>query len=804
MLRFRSMLPAFELIAGCCVAFIAGSIPLEAAGRQQDPSNSSPMAVATHQAVLKQYCVTCHNQRLKTAQLTLDTIDIENPAANAAVWEKVIRKLRTRAMPPPGTPRPDQATYTSLASWLEHEIDRVADAKPNPGRTETFHRLNRAEYQNAIRDLLAIEIDVTSLLPPDDSSYGFDNIAGVLKVSPTLLDRYIAAARTIASVAVGSRDMVPDADTFRVRSDLSQRGRVDGLPLGTRGGTAFRHTFPLDAEYEFKIEVAQAAPPDPHQFELSIDGAPVRLMTLVRMPAASADLFGAAAQRKNPGLTFRVPVKAGPRDIAATFFMKPSALLDGLREPFSRDGAGLPTLGSITITGPFAPNGATDTPSRRRIFGCYPASAGEERPCATKILASLVRRAYRRPATEADLEVLRPFYERGRANADFDAGVEMAVRRVLVSPEFLFRIERDPANGPHVYRVSDLELASRLSFFLWSSIPDDELLDVAVRGTLRKPAVLERQIRRMLADPRSQALAQNFAGQWLDLRTLPTVAPDLQLFPNFSGDLRQDFEKETELFFESLLRENRSVLELLSANYTFVNERLAKHYGIPHVYGSRFRRVSITDENRYGLLGQGSFLTVTSHSDRTSVVGRGKWILEHLLGAPPPPPPPNVSANLPESTAGGKPTTMRERLIQHRANPVCASCHARMDPLGFALENFDATGQWRTQEGYQPIDTSAVLADGTTFDSPAGLRNWLMRYPEQIVTAATERLLTYALGRGVEYYDAPAVRTITRRAARSNYSLSSLIVGVVESVPFQMKRAPEDATRSAAATVPVR
>jgi hypothetical protein len=522
--------------------------------------------------------------------------------------------------------------------------------------------------------------------------------------------------------------------------------------------------------------------------EFSIDGEQVRLVTLSAAARQPLDRFGAAAEQKNPDLTFRVPVKAGVRDIAATFFMKPAAVLDGLREPFAGSGMG-PTVTSITVVGPFVSSGVTDTLSRQRIFACYPATTVDESRCATEILSRLIRRAYRRPASNADLVELRRFYEMGRAKGGFDAGIEMAIRRALVSPEFLFRIERDLETSRDVYRLSDLELASRLSFFVWSSIPDDELLEVASKGGLRQPATLERQVRRMLRDPRSQALARNFAGQWLDLRTLPTLAPDPKLFPNFSGNLRHDFQKETELLFEGLLREDRSVLELFTANYTFVNERLAKHYGIPHVYGSRFRRVALTDENRFGLLGHGSFLTVTSHADRTSVVARGKWVLEHVLGAPPPPPPPNVSANLPESSGEGKVLSMRERLAKHRANPACSSCHARMDPLGFALENFDATGQWRTQEDYQPLDTSAVLPDGTTFDSPAGLRGWLLRYPEQIVLNVSERLLTYALGRGVEYYDAPAVRAITRRAAGSNYSMSSLIVGVAQSVPFQMKQA---------------
>jgi hypothetical protein len=783
-----------SIVAGCIVFGLLSHRPASAQGLPQGGPTPRPAPASAYTAVLQKYCATCHNRRLATAQLALDAVDVARPAERVDVWEKVIRKLRTGSMPPPGAPRPDQAVYDSLASWLETEIDRVAERTPNPGRTEAFHRLNRTEYQNAILDLLDLDIDVTALLPTDDSSYGFDNIAGVLRVSSTLLDRYLGAARTIARVAVGSRDMALAADTFTVRSDLAQGGRVDGLPLGTRGGTSFRYTFPLDAEYEFKIDVAPNTPPDPHQFELSIDGESATMTTLTRPTMQNVDRFGAAAVAKNPGLTFRVPVKAGPHDVAATFFMKPTAILGGLFEPFRgprgrRDHAGMPIVGSITITGPFNPIGAADTPSRRRLFVCHPSSAQDERVCAARILSTLTRRAYRRPSTDADLQVLWPFYDEGKAAGGFSAGVEAALRRILVSPSFLFRVERAPAGIERAYNVSDTELASRLSFFLWSSIPDDELLAVAEKGRLKEPAVLEAQVRRMLADPRSRALASNFAGQWLQLRSLPSVVPDLQAFPNFSGSLRQDFQKETELFFESLLRENRSVLELLSANYTFVNERLAKHYGIPHVYGSRFRRVTVTDENRYGVLGHGSVLTITSHPDKTSVVGRGKWILEHLLGSPPPPPPPNVSAALPETKPGGEVLTMRERLLKHRASPVCANCHARMDPLGFALENFDATGQWRTREGYQPIDASASLPDGTKFEGPIGLRRWLMKHPEQIVTTVTEKLLTYALGRGVEAYDAPAVRAIVRRAARGNYDLASLVVGVVESVPFRMRQA---------------
>ena len=768
---------------------IASAPGVAAAGQPNATSVSRPTAesvgVAQAKTVLKRYCISCHNARQPAQGLSLEELDPADVSVNAIVWEKVIRKLRTRAMPPVGLLRPDELTYDSVASTLEQQIDTRAAASPNPGRTETFHRLNRVEYRNAIRDVLDVDIDVSALLPADDVSNGFDNMGG-LNVSSTLLEGYLSAARAVAGVAVATSEVAPAAEVYRVRSDFSQRTRNEDSPLGTRGGTTIQHTFPVDAEYIIGVALARAGSNARQQLEISIDGVRLQLVSV--------------GGESTPELRWRFPIRAGRHEIAATFLMKTSAAPDGLFEPATRREADEPGVVSVTITGPFSPSGATDTPSRRRIFTCHPEKAAAQTACARQILSRLARAAYRRPVSEADVRLLWPFYEDGQSAAGFEVGIERAIRRMLVSPDFLFRIERDPPSGPEVFRVSDLELASRLSFFIWSSIPDEALLDAAVNGVLRTPGGLEQQVSRMLADQRSAALASNFAGQWLFLRNLPATSPDETLFPQFTENLRQDFRRETELFFESLLRENRSVLELLTADYSFLNERLAKHYGVRNVYGSRFRRVTITDPNRRGLLGQGSFLTVTSHPDRTSVVGRGKWVLENLLSSPPPPPPPNVPA-LAEQKSNGSVLTLRERMAQHRENPVCAGCHARMDPIGFALENFDAVGQWRTQEGYRAIDASAQLPGGERFDGPAGLRSWLLNQPAQIATAVTEKLLTYALGRGLEFYDAPTVREITRSTARDEYRLQSLVLGVINSTPFQMRRrdvAPAPETRTEA------
>jgi len=775
--------------------------PVETAGPQQASVSARP-STSSHSALLEQYCVTCHNERLRdrgTVPVALDAVDLSTVPAQAELWEKVIRKLRTGSMPPMGRPRPDATVADSFAVFLETEIDRAAAAHPNPGRTEPLHRLNRTEYQNAIRDLLALDIDAAKLVPADDQSYGFDNIAGVLKVSPTLLERYMGAAREISRLAVGASAMTPAGETFRVVSDLSQYQHRDGLPFGTRGGVSVPYNFPRDGDYDIKLELldlfAGAPIREPHQLELSLDGEQIGLFHLApRDPEADQ---GAAYNSGPDALEVRVPVKAGPRVITATFIKKTDALAESVRQPFARPhGEGdyllyQPHLGTVAITGPFNVTGVDDTPARRRIFVCRPSSSAEEGPCARQILSTLARRAYRRPVAENDLDDLAAFYNEGREADGFDAGIERALRALLVSPDFLFRVVSDPpgtAAGDH-YPLSDLELASRMSFFLWSSVPDDELLDVAEQGRLQDPTVVEAQVRRMLADPRSEALAKNFAGQWLRLRNISGALPSDVIFPDFGESLREDFVRETELFFDSIMRDGRSVTELLTADYTFLNERLASHYDITGVYGSDFRRVALVDPNRHGLLGQGSILTVTSYPDRTSPVGRGKWVLENVLGTPPPPPPANVPELEPDADSG-KALSMRERMEQHRANPVCASCHRIMDPLGLALENFDAVGRWRAHmPGGTAIDATGTMPDGTAFEGPADLRELLVGNPEQFATVVTEKLLTYALGRGVEYYDAPAVRQITRGAAGDDYGLASLVVGVVQSTPFQMRLA---------------
>ena len=798
-----------SVLLGVSCVILSASGPMEAAGPQQASAGARPATIASHTALLEQYCVTCHTERRRsrgTVPLELQTVDLATVSAEAELWEKVIRKLRTGSMPPPGRPRPDTVAAEGFASWLEREIDRVAAAHPNPGRTQPLHRLNRTEYQNAIRDLLALDVDAATLVPADDQSYGFDNIAGVLKVSPTLLERYMSAARAISRLAVGASTMAPTGETFRIVSDLSQYRHRDGLPFGTRGGASVPYNFPRDGEYDITLELLDlfAAAPirEPHQLELSVDGERIAIFQLA--PRDRADDQGAAYESATDELEVRVSVKAGPRVVTAAFIKKTDALAESVREPFARPhGEGdyllyQPHLGTVTITGPFDATGLDDTPARRRIFVCQPSRPAEEAPCARQILSTLARRAYRRPVAESDLDGLVGFYNEGRDRGGFEVGIERALRALLVSPDFLFRVVSDPPGiAPGTpYRLSDLELASRIAFFLWSSIPDDELLEVAARGRLHDPAVVEGQVRRMLADPRSEALAQNFAGQWLRLRNISGALPSDVIFPNFGESLREDFVRETELFFNSIIREDRSVTELLTADYTFLNERLARHYDITGVYGSDFRRVTLVDANRRGLLGQGSILTVTSYPDRTSPVGRGKWVLENVLGTPPPPPPPNVP-ELESDADSGKVLAMRERMEQHRANPVCASCHRIMDPLGLALENFDAVGRWRAHmPGGSAIDASGAMPDGTAFDGPADLRGLLVTNPEQFATVVTEKLLTYALGRGVEYHDAPAVRQILRGAAAHDYGLASLVVGVVTSTPFQMRLAQADPSRS--------
>jgi mono/diheme cytochrome c family protein len=767
------------------------------------PSARQAAVPSEHTALIGRYCATCHNERLRTAALVLDPANLLSVADHSEVWEKVVRKLRTRAMPPVGLPRPDERMYDAFASWLETQLDAAAEVRPNPGRA-TLHRLNRAEYTNAVRDLLALEIDGRSLLPADDAGYGFDNIADALSVSPLLIERYVGAARRISRLAVGDRTIEPGATIYRVPKYLVQSDRMgDDLPFGSRGGAAIRHRFPLDAEYFIKVRLQRTwqdqvvGLQEPREIEIRLDGAEIRRFTVGR-PAGTGRPSGyptEAEQALDDGLEVRFGAKAGTRVVAATFPKVPS-LQEGVLGPrliitsfaYAGDDLRDPAVDTIEIRGPYAPTGPGDTTSRRAIFICRPASAQDEEPCARKILASLARRAYRRPLAAGDVDALLEFYRRGARESGFEKGIQLAIERLLVSPQFLFRIERDPqiVASASPYRISDVELASRLSFFLWSSIPDDDLLKTATRGRLKDPATLEQQVRRMLADPRSKALVDNFAGQWLYLRNIERVHPDPNIFPEFDDNLREAFQRETELFFSSSLREDRSVIDLLNADYTYLNERLARHYGVEGVYGSHFRRVTLQDADRKGILGHGSVLTATSYATRTSPVLRGKWLLENIVGAPPPPPPPNVPDLKP--TINGKKLTMREQMEAHRANAVCASCHARMDPLGFALERFDAVGKMRTHDEGTPIDTSGTLPNGVKFNGPAGLQQALLQDPNQFVTSVTEKVLTYALGRGVEASDAPAVRKIVREAARNGYRWSSILIGIAKSAPFQMRR----------------
>ncbi len=762
-----------------------------------------PQAAPAPAAVFTRYCVTCHNAKLKTGGLVIDPAGLAHVGTQPELWEKVVQKLRSNAMPPLGAPRPDAATYDSVASFLETELDRAAAAHPNAGKLPLLHRLTRTEYQNAIRDLLAVdalpkEMEYGLLLPPDNAASGFDNIADLLFVSPTTMERYLDAARKISRLAVGDPNIPEMVNIYRLSPELPQDARADELPWGTRGGIAVRSDFPLDGDYLVKFEIAGAVR-QRHEVEITVDGERRKLVAVGNGDSAKDPASDEEASAK--GGEFRIPVKAGPHLVGVTFLQHTEARDENTLRPRMRGRGTEPALAGVTISGPYDGKAPGETPSRRRIFSCRPTTAAEELPCARRILSTLERRAYRRPVSDADLQDLMPFYTAGRAEADFDRGIEEAIGRLLVSPQFLFRIERDP---PHAapgmpYRISDLELASRLSFFLWSSIPDDKLLGLAEQGKLKDPGVLEEQTRRMLADARSESLVTNFAEQWLYLRDIEAKQPDEVLFPDFDETLRAAFRRETELFLDSVLRGNRSVLDLLTANYTFVNQRLARHYGIPNVEGSYFRRVSLPEGSvRGGLLGQGSILTNTSYATRTSPVLRGKWVLENLLSAAPPPPPPNVPALKTEAAEPGKTLSMREAMTQHRANPACAGCHARMDPIGFAMENFDAVGKWRDADAGNPIDASGVFPDGTRFDGVAGLKKALLLHPEEFVNTVAQRLLMFAVGRNLQYYDAPAVREMVRSAAADHYTFSSLVLGVVKSIPFQMREPSASAGERAA------
>ncbi|HVQ15353.1 MAG TPA: DUF1592 domain-containing protein [Vicinamibacterales bacterium] len=813
-------------------------------------AQAQPAPVTASAAVLKQYCVTCHNERLKSGGLVIDPAAVANVSVGADHWEKVVRKLRTQSMPPPGAPRPDAASYDRVATFLETELDRAEAASPHLGKLPLTHRLSRTEYQNAVRDLLALEslpreVRIEYLLPPDNISSGFDNIADLLFISPGNLERYLDAARKISRLAIGDPAMPVMVNIHRLDPEHPQDERVDELPFGTRGGIAVRSEFPVDGTYIVRVDVGAA---QGHDLEILVDGERTVLRSLggggrgapavdappgqpdpsdpdptppsvdrpavtgrgagpvdAAAPVGATGSAGAGGGRaggrgRNAAigpLEFPLTLKAGPKLIGVAFVQRTEARDEATLRPRMRSRGTQPAINSVTISGPYNVTGSGDAPSRRRIFVCRPSSTAEELPCARRILSTLARRAYRHPVTEPDIRDLLPFYERGRKEGSFDLGIQRALERLLVSSQFLFRIEREPLDsargGPlapgTAYRVSDLALASRLSFFIWSSIPDDELLDAAAAGRLKDPKVLEQQVRRMLADRRSESLVTNFAAQWLYLRDISAKLPDEILFADFDETLRSAMQRETELFVSSVFRENRSVLDLLRANYTFLNERLARHYGVPNVKGSYFRRVTFPEGSvRGGLLGQGSVLTITSYSTRTSPVLRGKWVLENLLSAAPPPPPPNVPS-LNTEKAPGKPLTLRDAMIQHRASPACAGCHARMDPIGFAMENFDAVGRWRERDGDQPIDATGVFPEGTKFDGIRGLKQELLRQPGQFVGTVAERLLMYAVGRNLQYYDAPTVRAVMREAEPANYTLASLVLGVVKSRPFQMREA---------------
>ena len=791
-----------------CVSPLAAA-RLAPVSSQLPTSNSQPARFDRNEVVAK-YCVTCHNEKTKTGGLALDVVSRGSVRDHAPVWEEVLRKLRAGAMPPPGMPRPDAAASTALMTALTTELDRAAR---DPGRP-LLRRLNRAEYGNVIRDLLDLEVDVRSLLPADDSAFGFDNNADLQAVSPALLERYLTAADKVSALAVGDPATVPAAENYFTRGDQSQSQHQDGLPLGTVGGIGVRHYFPLDGEYQFQVALIRTNTEGirglehKHQLEITVDGVRVFLGAVGgdAEPSQAAGIVTDRSDATDARLRVRVPVKAGARLVAAAWIRKLGEGTNRLR-PFLRsnagtyDATGRPHVKILTIAGPYNPTGPGDTPSRRRIFTCRPLTSTDvvsalrrtqleaENGCARRILTTLARGAYRRPLRTGEVDTLLAFYRDGRKKGTFETGIQLALRRLLASPSFVYRAEEEPAGAKAgaAFAVSDYELASRLSFFLWSSMPDGTLFRLAEQGQLRRPAVLEAQVRRMIADPRADALLQNFAGQWLHVRNLQNAAPNTDEFPDFDNDLRDALRREIELFFGAVLREDRPVLDLLTADDTFVNERLAKHYGIPYVYGSQFRRVTLTEDARRGLLGKGSILLATSHADRTAPVLRGKWILENLLGTPPPPPPADVPPL--EPTPGRAARTMRERMAIHRESPACAGCHRVTDPLGFVLENFDGVGAWRVREAGAPIDATGLAPDGTAVNGVVELRQALLRHQDAFVFTLTEKLLIYALGRGLESYDMPVVREIVRDASRQNYRFSSIFAGIVKSVPFRMRRA---------------
>ena len=794
-------LAALALLAAGAYIFLPAST---------DPSDSADIAAAhsadlaelDNAALVNQYCVVCHNETLKTGGLELDAIDANNIAANPDVWERVLRKLRANAMPPTGMPRPDAERFAQFEADIAANLNSLAINNPNPGRTATFSRLNRLQYQNAIRDLLDLNVDVEELLPKDDASFGFDNV-NLTNLSPTLMERYLATAQKISRLAVGTPLTSPVSHVELVPATLTQEDRFEGLPFGTRGGTLFSYNFPRDGEYIIDVKLARDRNEnleglnEPHEIEVTVDGQRIDLFEIEPNRSERFATFYYHDQGAGEGLQTTTSVSAGAHDVGVTFIRKNSALIESTRQPydahFNRDRhpRQQPAVLSVSIAGPYESTGVSETASRKKIFICQPGAGISESECAESIVSNLAAKAFRRPITDEDISTPLAFFQQANNSLGFDAGIEMALRAILVSPEFLFRIEQDPADfgSGEVYALSDVELASRLSFFLWSSIPDDELMSLANSEQLGDPEVLKAQVERMLADPRSESLASNFADQWLYLRNLDAVDPNLRLFPDFDNNLRMAMRQETEMLFSHVIQEDRNVMELLSADYTFLNERLARHYEIPNVYGDQFRKVDLDPESpRLGLLGHGSVLTVTSYATRTSPVQRGKWVLENVLGIPPPPPPDDVPA-LPENDSEVKVETMRERMAQHRANPACASCHQVMDPIGLVMEEFDAIGRIRTVNSDQPaIDTLGNLPGGNPLYGVNGLRDALVQNPDAFVGTMSEKLMTYSLGRGLEYYDAPAIRSIVEEAAAQDYSFSSIVVALVNSTPFQMRR----------------
>ncbi len=823
MTRAAAVVFVAQLVAGGSLMAQTGGTPRAArtATPRPQPSHPSSAGAAAESAapdakVLRQYCVSCHSGRLKTAGLSLEGVNLAQPAAHAEVLEKVVRKLRTGQMPPAGRPRPDQATTVAFVSALEAALDGVARQQPDPGRVP-IHRLNRAEYVHAVRDLFDLEIDGAAMLPSDTPGLGFDNNADVAAVTPGLMARYLTAATKVSRLVVGDATVRPVSQVYRVAEFARQDVRMnDDLPFGSRGGLAVRHTFPLDGEYTFKLKLQRNQVGNTirgldreHDIEVRVDRSLVKTFTigggakgsdfgiLIAIPEDEVEQQRMHTYRLNADneLEFRAVMKAGTRAVAAAF-VDDAAMYEGvpvrarsIKSSSFTDDASDPGIDTIEISGPYNGKAPVDSPSRQKVFICRPTGARDEDACARRILLSVTRRAYRRPVADIDIASLFRIYRAGRTEKDFDTGIQRAIEAMLASPSFLFHMERDPATARPggSYRLSDVELANRLSFFLWSSIPDEALLDLAARGRLKEPAVLEQQVKRMLDDPKATRMMNGFVGQWLIVRNVNTAEPDPNLFPDYDDTLRDALLRETELFFESQLRANASVLDLLRANYTFMNARLAEHYGVPNIYGSHFRRVPVSDPNRFGILGHASVLLVTSYAHRTSVVGRGKWMLENMLGAPPPSPPPNVPP-LKDNDGKSAPKSLRERMEQHRANAVCATCHTRIDPMGFPLENFDPTGRWRKDDEGAPIDPVSTLLDGSKIDGPTALRQYLIDNKSEFVRTVVEKLFTYALGRGPEYYDAPTVRQLVRDAEAADFRWNAVILSLVKSAPFQMRR----------------